>query len=474
MRLGMFEKPPLPDNESAPVAKIEALDTDWYARFEKIGAFQAYEYLSGKKEYFLDDAGVFNGGVNEEQKQLFLRDENANLDISYPKLEKLDTQKIEASLLALKEDVRESEKEEVIRQAYLWKINEKLAEIRMLKAAQTGDDRRFTQYSKFIFGEPDPAIFDYTLFELSQKLRPALTSDNTLIRDLAKRLDTELLAGHNFSHTETLSYDPLTSKVDLGPSDDNPFRFPKDIAAPKKMDRSATLSVEEICSAFEVALNEYSLDGWRVVLNETSSNISVNQESKTVNIPKKKKLKQLELEGLIAHEIGVHARRRERGERSKLKLLGLGLDRSKDDEGVAVYEEQKVTGAKDFAGFDGYLAIALAMGADGKKRNFREVFEILRDYHIAIGKTPEKAADSAWARSLRTFRGTSGKTRGACFTKDLIYRDGNIGVWHLVQENSAEQRRFSVGKYDPSNPRHIWILDQLGITDEELKRLESE
>lgn len=28
-----------------------------------------------------------------------------------------------------------------------------------------------------------------------------------------------------------------------------------------------------------------------------------------------------------------------------------------------------------------------------------------------------------------------------------------------------------VGKYDPTNPCHIWILDQLGITDGDLERL---
>lgn len=463
-----FEHPPI-----TPTVEQPALDAEWYERFEKVGAFQAYNYLTGQKEYYLDDAGILETGPNEKEKRLFLKGEKENPDIVYPKLEKLDIDKTEAKLLELKSAIVEKEADAIVRQAYLWKVNEKLAEIRMLRAARDGDDRRFTRYSKFIFGEPDPVIFDYTLFELSKKLRPALVSDNPMIRTLAERLQAELLAGKDLQHTEGMITAPSIPTAIFSEHPANPYRFPREIAArPKNTQGEVPLPLAKIIRAFEQALQEYRLDGWRVVISETHSGISVNQEAKTVTIPEKQsKMTTTALRGLIAHEIGVHAQRRERGERSQLKLLGLGLDRSLDDEGVAAYEEQKIVGGKDFAGFDGYLSIALALGADGKPRNFRQVFELLRDYHIITGKTPGKAADYSWGRTLRTFRGTSGKTPGACFTKDLIYRQGNIGVWHLVQENSGEQRRFHLGKYDPNNPRHLMILDQLGITDDNLQAL---
>jgi hypothetical protein len=38
--------------------------------------------------------------------------------------------------------------------------------------------------------------------------------------------------------------------------------------------------------------------------------------------------------------------------------------------------------------------------------------------------------------------------------------------------NSPEQRRFMIGKYDPANARHIWVLDQLNITEEDFDDLE--
>lgn len=33
--------------------------------------------------------------------------------------------------------------------------------------------------------------------------------------------------------------------------------------------------------------------------------------------------------------------------------------------------------------------------------------------------------------------------------------------------------RFNIGKYDPANDRHIWILEQLNITDKDLLELEN-
>jgi hypothetical protein len=135
---------------------------------------------------------------------------------------------------------------------------------------------------------------------------------------------------------------------------------------------------------------------------------------------------------------------------------------------------------EDFSGFDGHFAISLAIGVDGTPRDFRKTFEILKKYYqlqnILKGMSREdaekKSDTSAWERCVRTFRGTDARTPGVCFTKDIIYREGNIAVWESVAKNAPEMSRWDVGKYDPSNPRHIWILDQLNITDEELEALD--
>ena len=91
---------------------------------------------------------------------------------------------------------------------------------------------------------------------------------------------------------------------------------------------------------------------------------------------------------------------------------------------------------------------------------------------MAIGKDVEKASSLAWNLCMRTFRGTTGRTPGACFSKDIAYREGNIGIHTLISKGDPEQARFLTGKYDPTNPRHIWILDQFNITEKDLEKMD--
>jgi hypothetical protein len=44
-----------------------------------------------------------------------------------------------------------------------------------------------------------------------------------------------------------------------------------------------------------------------------------------------------------------------------------------------------------------------------------------------------------------------------------------MDIWYVAKNNLDELQRFSIGKYDPSNARHLWVLQQLNITDEDLK-----
>ena len=167
------------------------------------------------------------------------------------------------------------------------------------------------------------------------------------------------------------------------------------------------------------------------------------------------------------------------GERSKLQLLQLGLDRYlPGEEGLALHRQQAVEGAKDYAGFPGHFPSSLAKGLDEHEpRTFREVYEILKQYYILseknrTGEERERmAAELAWKSCVRRFRGTTGATPGAIFTKDIVYREGNIETYELINRKDHEQHRFMVGKYDPSNERHRWILDQLGISEADLENL---
>ncbi|MDD5489080.1 MAG: DUF1704 domain-containing protein [Candidatus Moranbacteria bacterium] len=408
-----------------------------------------FEYLSGKKE------------IRSEQKNKFLSGEIENPSLDLPDLENFGFDQKEQRLLLLKRDILSQEKNLPVRESYRTRVNEQLAVLRMLKAARNGDDRRFARYSTFIYGKPDNEFYQHTIYQIKAVIDQKIFDPDREISSAAKRLNAELF--------EVL----MNNENSIRPEE---FNLPEI----KSFGDEKVYSAEKIKSAFEEYLQKLQIAGWRVVVEREGkiANLSVSQQKRVVNIPSIRKLKHSDLLALMEHELRTHVLQREKGERSKLKLLALGLDRSlKGEEGIATYREQKIKGAKSFRGLDYHFAISLARGVDGKKRDFRRVFEILKDYYFIRSKKEkpsalETAKNDAWADCVRIFRGTTCKTPGACLSRDMVYREGNIGVWRLLKEKPGAEIKFSIGKYDPTNPRHLWVLEQLGINDGDLENLE--
>lgn len=444
----------------------EALDDKWFSRFEEIGTFQAYEYFNG------------DSNIRNVQKKSFLNGEIENPDLDYPLLDTERISSMESSLIQLKKDILETETSDIVRYVYRWKINEKIAELRMMRASQSGDMKRFERYSSYVYGSPSEEVFEYTVDNLKYKVIKALDSDDTYIKTAAQNLIESL---------------KLMSIINNTPEITPPSEETLTIAREKtKQDFDYILNIpledgkhdsNSIRNAFEIALRELHADGWEATVVNNSNSISTNQENKNITIPESRVItSKTSLQSLLIHEVGTHVARRVNGERSKLKLLSLGLDRyEQGEEGVATMREQALKPTvNDFSGLEGHLAISLAMGLDGSKRDFRETYQVLEKYFyfkaLLAKKSPEEASisskNNAWNRCIRTFRGTDCKTAGVCFTKDMIYREGNIGVWDVIKNNPDEMMRFSVGKYDPSNSRHIYILDQLGISDDDLEYID--
>jgi hypothetical protein len=179
------------------------------------------------------------------------------------------------------------------------------------------------------------------------------------------------------------------------------------------------------------------------------------------------------LQELLSHEIGVHVMRHMHGKTSGLLLLSTGLQKyERSEEGFATLAQQIL--APKFSGYSGlerHLSIGLAVGVDGKKRDFREVFTFLYLHFLLDQKLKSplqseevhqrKAEDIAWNATTRTFRGTTTKTPGACFTKDIIYREGNIRAWQACKEKPSLVNDFFFGKIDPTLPQHQKVLQWL-------------
>lgn len=445
----------------------QAYDEHLYDYFVELASLSAYDYLNGDPVF------------RKKQKELFLSGDIQNPELDYPFIDLVQLSQVESDLLSMKQNIVSNEQNEVVKQAYRWRLNEKIAKVRMLKTVANGDMNRFQRYCNFIYGEPSQDVFQYTINSIRAKALEFVDSENETISSVASDLLKLLPELPNPIISElpdetTVDYAHIQTGIEFG----NLINF----------DCNETkLDAYKIQKAFKTALQEIDdQDSWHILIDDKTSStaVSVNQKEMQINIPESREVDSAQLTALIVHEIGTHLARRINGERSRLKLLGLGLDRYESgDEGVATMREQAIAKkAEDFSGLAGYLAIGLAQGLDGQPRNFRQVYEILENYYLfnnliseeEVGEARIKAQNTAWNRSVRTFRGTNCKTPGVCFTKDIIYRQGNIGVWDVIRSNPDEIIHFNIGKYDPSNTRHLWILAQLGITEQDLTYLEKE
>ena len=308
----------------------------------------------------------------------------------------------------------------------------------MLKAVADRDMHRFLRYFEFVYDKPSSDVFSYTVCSIRSHVEKFQESKDQIINQTANNLLKALpiMEQPVFSelpNQETVQYAHTQTIKELGDLINIPFEDSK-------------INAIQIQEAFKSALTYIDANEWKTLIDEESSqsSISTNQELQTIKIPESRSVTKNKLANLIVHEIGTHVARRINGERSSLKLLGLGLDRYEvGEEGIATMREQALNNkVDDFRGIEGQLAVGLGLGVDGQPRDFREVYEIMEKYYLfknlvakkEFSDAQTKAQNSAWNRTVRTFRGTDCNTPGVCLTKDIIYSDGNIGIWNVIKK----------------------------------------
>jgi len=255
-----------------------------------------------------------------------------------------------------------------------------------------------------------------------------------------------------------------------------------DVSVLPPLDTSGVIieSVDQAVKAFSETLARLEIIDWSIQVDKVSSRtiFSVDSTCKIIHIPNQKellerkpKITDIHLKALAEHEVGVHARRVSEASSGPLQLLQIGLDNYlPGEEGLAGYAQQQMEGAEEFYGFDRYLAACLAVGVDGTKRDFRAVFSLMTDYYTIkfkddriAGRAPFQAA---WVVCVRIFRGTTGQTAGCIYTKDIVYLEGNIGIWNLLTEKPQVFESLFLGKFNPLIPRHVRSLQTLEILKE--------
>lgn len=416
---------------------MQCFDAAWFPRTKDI-AFDVVEIPRFNQSMQL----------SRKERELFLSNEIENPHITYDK-GALNVVPVHDRVASLKSEIAASATDQVVADLYYEKLDRQLERYCLLEATSAGDDEAFYRSSVVVYGKPKKKYFAYVssqvlrLIEAQQHNHPAA----------AKRLKKVL------------------SKISLSDMAADVSMLPPLVRNGKKLKSQA-----QAIAILQEALDQYGITGWKFIERETTSSIfSVRPESKEIMIPQEeyllgRELTDITMRGLAAHEVGVHVRRDVEALQQPLLLLQIGLDHYlKGEEGLASYVQQQIEGANEFYGFDRYLAASLAVGMDGISRDFRAVFSLMNDYFTL--RHAEKGIDipsfkPAWEVCVRIFRGTTGSTPGAIYTKDIIYLEGNIGIWNLLSDKPEVFESLFLGKFNPLLTRHVKSLQTLGIIKE--------
>lgn len=422
----------------------EALDKDIFPIIQKNNSqyrkrFHIDNYLEFKKSFTANDFKII-------PEYRYLNDPNFDKKIH-------NLQTFEQSL------INDLAIHPVVKTLYIHKIHEKkvlLTMVRMAYKAQVSTHEgveaqdHFKTLTEQVFSQPKIDIFNQLCTVIEKEIE---NNGSDLATNNAYATIKNIIA--NKQTTSILPY--VATKVHTNSTE--------------IFETDATVIVE----FFKKRMNEIGLADWNIKISDKAiGSFRVQADKKNIFIPKTSVLKSRKnnrrltpdvIEGLFNHEILTHVIRAVNGANSILQLLSQGLEGYlKGEEGIATYREQLFSHHTDYSGGTMYFTLGLAYGLDrgGEMRNFSEVYKILCDYFFLKyhGRGYKSKAFSACAR---IFIFTADPHTQLIFTRDTVYREGNIEIYQLMQRNPAVKNYFDIGKFDPSNSEHVITLQHLGI-----------
>jgi len=209
--------------------------------------------------------------------------------------------------------------------------------------------------------------------------------------------------------------------------------------------------------------------GWKVVENAKKATPATRWDKSRIFLPSNTRRNASELRRLIIHEQEVHARRAQNGKDTGFKPLQMGVGDFADiEEGLGSMMECAVDGSFKNSSFDRarnrYITAGLALGADGKPRDAREVYEILWRITAVQDKADgnidneavKKAKEKAYIHVENAYRGTQFWMKGVIYTKLKVYYEGlakNADYFKRNIDNlDATFEDIFIGKYNHTDP----------------------
>jgi hypothetical protein len=367
-----------------------------------------YDELFSTKYLGLIGGFVSNQEEKLQQRKRFEKNEIRNPKLTHIKLKNYQVENIIKHFL--ESDILLAQLPNELRRIYEIAIEDIILQQKILKASKTNDWESFTILNREYYGEINKDLWDYTIYQLDQFL---IKSKN---RKQALRIRSSVNLEYDLSKAQEVQ------KLLLAP-------FPKNLKKniytlclrELEIEDKDEFSTKEMVKIFEKVLNLYNIKNWTVEIHPNYEGITISPDKKTLYLPKDKSYTKERIEHLIPHEIGVHIQRSYLNQRNNYKILTTSKLSHMEEEGLAMIVEDAIFGSRNYGNL-GFLTVGLATGMDGTKRDFRDIYEFLIDYHsLNDNQTQEKLKNKAWTRCIKTFMGTDYETRGVCFFRTKGY-----------------------------------------------------
>lgn len=443
----------------------EAIDTPHFERLRRVIGFSSeiYNQLSPEPQY-----------VKAQMADFYETGKNPDLSAKHLDMETLDGQ--ESGLRNFKYEILEDVSlHPLVQEAYRWRVNELLANVRMAKASAAGDTRRFDHYNYFVYGGPSTEITAAVVDWFRQDALDATDGSDGVVAQAGEDM-LDILPDLGGDKNSLIPSQITFERVRADHYREGGYLAVALAGIDLRGRDKITPEVGE--PALEKAIHNIGAVGYTRDKRTDTKAWAVSNANQVLTGPSEYNMPINRFIGLpIGHELR-HVIEYVNGLRSALKLNAIGLDRYEwGNEGRAVIPEQIVYGSfEKFAKIlrwqdilRRHFSIAYALGITGEAQAFSEVFAAVNavDRLWERRKTADVETADAKARQrtesllFRSLKGTDGT--GGAYRKDMVYLEGNVRHWQLAQRDEKIISEGDKGKFDLANPRHIRIERALGV-----------
>lgn len=313
-------------------------------------------------------------------------------------------------------------------------------QLEIARASQANDWKLFKTANINLYGDYSIDLWNYSLFRLEEDIQKAEMSGEFneeaayLKKQINIRYDVE-----SASSIKRIVDTPLKSET----VKDIKSITQKGVKIPNKSEFTS----KEMLVIFKRAVKVYGLnDSWKVTIHPDFEGFTVYPGIKAIYVPNNRVYTKERVLRLITHEIGVHAQRKDfNNNNATLKILRRDAYNNTTEEGLATLVEVSLR-LSNTEQYISYLLVGLALGLDGTKRDFRDIYEIL--IRINIIRNGKANSNDVWTSCIKTFLGTDYSTKGVCYFRRKSYFQDFINVKrYLLKYPKAVPTIFKY-KYD--------------------------